>query len=345
MYLCVALLAGACAREASVPVTEEDEFSHRDIPVVEVSGSLVITHPSFRRLGRLGVRGSLLAVAEQSGEPRIHLVDLNSGALIRSTGRVGEGPGDFQSTANFGWRPGDTTGLWILDPTLRRITQLHSSGTIALRVLRLEAPSTPTSFAWLDSVHMVGVSRGDSVRLMLFDSAGRVRSHSPGPPFGPDSVPRRAQLLLAAGARVCSEAGGASFGIVYYAVGRVEIYHSDLSFRTMAKVPYASEPLFEYVDSTRTWLPRTPRTYYMDCAGTGQYLYALFTGRRAQAYPDGGDARGRFVHLFRWDGTLVSVIHLDRDAGAIAVQGDSILLTASSDSDSIFRYRLPAGTP
>ncbi len=81
--------------------------------------------------------------------------------------------------------------------------------------------------------------------------------------------------------------------------------------------------------------------YYIDCAATGQYLYALFAGHRTDG-PGGGLVRAaRYVHVFDWQGRLVRVLGLDREVSAITVAADSLLYAVGQQTAGVYAFRPP----
>ena len=70
----------------------------------------------------IGSEGEIYVL--QWGEQTIHVFD-RAGKFLRVIGRRGEGPGEFFSLAQLGWK-GDT--LWVQDPLANRVSLFHPSG-------------------------------------------------------------------------------------------------------------------------------------------------------------------------------------------------------------------------
>ncbi len=81
---------------------------------------------------------------------------------------------------------------------------------------------------------------------------------------------------------------------------------------------------------------------YVDVATTESRVYGLFSGRLRGEYPKAA-TYAREVHVFDWTGRLETVIHLDSDAIAIAVdERDDTLYTIRHDPlPAIMKYGLP----
>ena len=84
------------------------------------------------------------------------------------------------------------------------------------------------------------------------------------------------------------------------------------------------------------------RLGYVDVAASRDRIYALFSGRTRAGHPDEA-IYGRDVHVFDWDGKLHSVIHLDADAMAIALdEGQDLLLAVRHlPTPAVLAYELP----
>lgn len=104
------------------------------------------------------------------------------GALIRSTGRIGEGPGEFRTIASLRLCPADT--LLVFDPALRRLTVFGPEGRLARTIdLGRTSPGIRPYDVWC-------TSRGSILALN--------RTASPPSAIGPHR-PAAALLLLTPG--------------------------------------------------------------------------------------------------------------------------------------------------
>lgn len=159
---------GACADRAP---QAGSELGPGEVSVTDSAGVMIVTHGSLAELEalprleltgepiltigfadagpgqepylfRMAHRARLLsdgtiAVSEPlDGEIRIF--DGEEGAFLRSVGRPGEGPGEFELLAWFDVLPGDSLAVW--DDALARTTVFAPDGTVA-RVERRELPA------------------------------------------------------------------------------------------------------------------------------------------------------------------------------------------------------------
>lgn len=125
------------------------------LAVADSSGIQITTNPhppsaiSLRTLSAVparDIRGdALFQITAIQALPRDHvgvgvgssgsvLVYDDAGALIRTVGRTGEGPGEFRSIGNLVSMPGDSVGIY--DPMLRRLTVFSLTGDFG-RVMSL----------------------------------------------------------------------------------------------------------------------------------------------------------------------------------------------------------------
>jgi hypothetical protein len=98
-----------------------------DVPAQDISGDVLFQITAIRPLPRshvavgVGGSGSVLVYDE-------------AGALIRTLGRTGDGPGEFRSIGSLVAMPGDSLGVY--DPLLRRLSVFSPAGDLG-RVLSL----------------------------------------------------------------------------------------------------------------------------------------------------------------------------------------------------------------
>lgn len=120
------LLAAGCGSDAATRLPALTELP--TLPVVEELriGSLDDPEVGFTRIGSVweSAAGELYVV--ERSEPELRVYDAE-GALMRTYGREGEGPGEFQTMSDFGVL-GDT--VWISDSRHRRLTMFGKEGDV-----------------------------------------------------------------------------------------------------------------------------------------------------------------------------------------------------------------------
>jgi len=333
------MLYGCAVPDSSVPF-----FAHADLAVDSLESTPVSAPPAIGRPTLLRLTGRHLWISDLAADPGLHVLDAESGVLIRSFGRMGDGPGEF-STRPFGLEiaPGDTSAVWAFDLALQRLTRFDASSLILDEVptIQLRGDIRVQRVAWVAQDRIVGIANSEEARFLFFSPSGENKGQAGGVLLGSSDVPLGARMAATnGGIKVCTWPGR-GFAIVNFMVGRIEYYDTDAGFVREPAVPYRSEPEFE-PDSTGKVVFSAPRRWYFDCSTTADYLFALFSGRLQSKYD--GDARSsaEYVHVLDWDGALRAVYHLDREVRAIAVGGGGNSLFAASLVDGgIYRYELP----
>ncbi len=132
------LLAAACAAGDRAADAELDRWSLA--PELRI-GAVDDPEYALTTVGGVlpGPDGTILV--SQPQEMTIRVFDAE-GRVVRSIGRSGEGPGEFQGLDRMGWR-GDT--LYVTDYQLRRINYFLADGT-ALASVRVAAPALEPPF-------------------------------------------------------------------------------------------------------------------------------------------------------------------------------------------------------
>lgn len=120
----------------------------------------------------LGATRDGTVVILQSQDYVVRFFD-RSGTLIRTVGREGEGPGEFRSLGQGGWRA-DT--LWVSDPRLARVTLISPEGVVLRTLPRLTvARPLPEDSSLLPTFYFVfpnAVYEGDSILVLAMGEIG-----------------------------------------------------------------------------------------------------------------------------------------------------------------------------
>lgn len=338
------ILATAACREGSDSgLPDTPELIHDALnPRVVVSAGSPMSHLLGRPYGMI-VAGSSLWIADAAKDPFLFQFNVEPPILKRALGREGEGPGDFKSATDLSTRGSDSTGVWVFDVTTKRLTFVSNDPDASPTTIG-PLPHDVIHATWLGEHRLVGITRSDTSRILMLDSTGNVVSRLPGPLLGPDSVPVTQRSRLSSGIKVYPHPMGTRFAVMYLAAGKIELFDSSGTHVVLAKVPFASDGEFEINDSTGNWTMRAPRNFYVACATDPDKLLCLFSGRRRGDFEGADASSGRFLHAFDWDGNLIGVYALDRDATSLAMfQGKKLVLT-SLGSDSISTASLPSGT-
>ncbi len=316
-------------------------ISHARLHPEYPDARLLLADTTLGEPWHLAVQGTQLWVADHSGNPYLHVVDIPSARIIFSTGRHGEGPGDFEATPQFTRRPGDAGAIWAYDDVLKRL--VREAGHPTTDYVIDDPPQQFVdvySYLWLGWDRLVGVGDMDSNRVIIADTGGDRFAVHRADLLGPDSVPLLARRAASEGFVACSSPAMKRFAVLYMLGGRIDIFDSAGRVLAHARVPFATNGQWVMSPRHGTLWAQPDWMYYIDCDATPEYLYALFAGYRTDG-PNGGRIRAaRYVHILDWDGRLVRVIGLGHEMSAIAVSGDTLLFAAGQDGEGIFAYHL-----
>lgn len=315
------------------------EFDHATNDPIKLAGTLFSDDPALGLPGRMTFASSHLIVVDFSGDPFLHVLDM-TGVVVRSFGRRGEGPGEFQSTMGLTF---DRNGqLWAYDSNLRRLTAVSVNGTDGAETIRLEPGQIVLRTHWVkDSI--VGIGIADSVGFMTFSRDGKRTGAVSRTFLGGDSIPADQRMrATVTGFGLCTGPQDGGFAVAHFHAGVVEFYDEQRSRIALAQSPYPSEPHFVIKKDNQLAL-EGKRRWYNDCVRTRKHVYALFSGRHSDVFPTEQGQEARFVHVFKWPGgELEDVFELDRLVFGIAVDEDGHRLYAGSISDAaIYSFKLP----
>ncbi|HEY4320918.1 MAG TPA: BF3164 family lipoprotein [Gemmatimonadales bacterium] len=314
-------------------------ISHAQLHPLLPKERVLVADPGIGEPRHLIVDGPRLWIADHSGDPYLHVIDIPTGKVLRSVGPQGEGPGDFQQTPQFSRRPGDTTGIWAYDDGLRRLTA--ESAEPHTHPATFNAPPEFVdvySYLWLGRNRLAGIGDMDTNRIIFADTTGHLQAMVKADLLGPDSVPLLARRAASGAFAACADPVAQRFAVLYQIGGRIDIFDSTGRLASRAKVPFANNGEWAPTARDHTLWAQVHWFFYIDCNATPKYLYALFDGHRIDG-PHGGRVRaGRYVHVFDWNGNLVKVVALGHEMSAIAVSGDTLLFAAGQQGEGIFEY-------
>jgi hypothetical protein len=292
------------------------------------------------------IRGDLL-VADQARGPTLHLVDGETGRLLRSLGRWGRGPGEFESVVSIDTMPGGAGLVSLYDFNLQRITtiaidSLRDRGIHVVATTRLDW--RPESVARLSDGRLLAVNASDSSLVQTIDSSGRILVHRA---LSTLQVPSAdsAFMRTAYKARLCGVRGQQA-ALAFRFTSNVSIIDLSSGVDVAASVPHTFGPAF--IDTPligkRTFKGGAPgvRYAYIDCVATNSAVYALFGGRLIGKYDRAFDNAGRYVHRFDWSGRLTASWRLDHDAFGLAVIDSTLITIAEEDKPVLRKVRIPA---
>ncbi len=342
----------ACARHAdniafgsSFDRSTAAELDHSPLQPVKLTGKMFASSLRFGQPGMLTLSGKVLWLLDFKGDPYLHAIDAESGAIMVSLGRRGEEAGEFNSATGISALSGDLGAVWAFDISLQRFVRATIKGIdrTAEGVVNVPAGSPHILRAiWSDDQRIMGLTHTDSARITFLTRNGTVaRVVANQAILAPVSMPLEQRLRLSTGFRICSHPGGGA-AVAFFGAGRIDLFDSAGTFLRNAHVPFASNGAIR-LDSTKKLDASRPRYYYRDCAASEKYVFALFSGRSEAAYAGNLSHASKYIHVFEWaTGNLVQVIEVDHLLGAIELDAQSATLFATGpDINAIYRYSLP----
>jgi hypothetical protein len=290
----------------------------------------------------IGVAGDKLILTSLNREPFIAVLDVQTGALLRSFGRSGQGPQEFFYSVRIVPGTGLEHGgvIWVRDAS-GRVTSVSTDAhamqrdTATMRTIRPGVVGV-TRLARPDAAGFIAVGHGirgrtpltshiswiEGLSLVWLDAGGVPRSF-PRPLVTGDSRLSGRSLAEAYEFTVCMEHRGHRLAIAYRLAGRLDIVATSDGEQSRAAVPIPFLPatgLNPETGRTEFWQGnRDNRAAYIACSGSAQNVFALYSGKLVRTFPGRTAAYARFVHVFDWDGRLARVIMLDHSTLAMAV--------------------------
>ena len=321
-------------------------LSHQAFHPVPLAGRRVNSSLILGQPGGLARTGKFLWILDYAQDPFLHVVDLESGDIVRSFGRRGEGPGEFGTMTSINAPDPNGQIVWAFDGRLQRFTRLSLDANLETQpfqaAVQRPAPLLVRAL-FIQGGRVVGLSSTDSSRFLILDTAGNLLARHKGPLLGPDSIRTEERLRLSHGVSLCEMGVDHGFAVAYFAAGRIERHDAGADLVNLFSVPFSSNGLFIRDKVTSALTASRGRYYYRDCKSTRRFVFALFSGRWEQAFPPNTSQWSNFVHVFDQSGNLKVVLQLDHTAFGIAVgEGDSTLYTASIEDAAIYQYHLPA---
>ena len=344
MVTVVSVVSGCAERDADEGSVLLD---HGPFHPVLIAGSVVNESPIIGMPADVALADTILWINDAAGDPSLHAIDARTGNLLKSLGRRGDGPGEFHRSA-FGLsrREMDRVGsMWAFDMSLQRLSlfDVDLAGPNDVRTVSLPGVNV-TRVLWMGPNRIIGIQGYEDARVVRFDSLGSVEAVVPGPVLGDSTLPRDVRRSATISAfQICGRANR-GFTIVYFMVGRVDLFDPDGVYRHSASVPFSSDARHTFNEARDRWFQIRDRMWYLSCTTTDDHIYALFSGR---SVADTSEQGGRFVHVFEWeDGAFLRAMELEEAVQSITISPDGLTLFGSSTEDAkTYRFDLRGVVP
>ncbi|MCG8468303.1 MAG: TolB-like 6-bladed beta-propeller domain-containing protein [Gemmatimonadetes bacterium] len=266
-------------------------------------------------------------------DPKLTVFDLSSGAPLYRFGHDGQGPGEFRYVVGIRGLPGQPAAARVYDTLNRRINWIEfpedggKVGATVRRELPFRLDVYIESLTEFGEGYLSSGFWGPSFSLLELDSAGVGRSRRWTPP-----AVSRGELDHEDGLRhvnknhLAVHPDGSRAMLLYQEVNHVvAVDLSEGRYRAF-RGPRETTPAFEVRPEGFGFLPEHVQSYF-GADATEQYVYGLFCGCE-WGDPEVRQTLPTTVHVFRWDGTFVTELQLDRGAITIEVQADDSRLWA-----------------
>ena len=305
------------------------------VPPIPLRGTVLQASERLSMPTQIVLVGDRLVIVDRFAERPVHVLSATSGELIASLGREGDGPGEFRVARFVDPDPVVPRRFWVFDAGLSRLTLVDvedwdQTPAWERRIIGLRSDATVMNPVWMArGTRMLATGLFAEGRLAEFDSAGTTTAYRGALPISrqpaPPSVlqhayrgmlkarPDRSLLVLAA-----------------RHAGSIEIYDPSGRLITRASGPFTFDPIFEVdqgAGGPGLVSGEEMRLGYVDVATTPDRIYALFSGRTREGYPDRA-TYGEYVHVFDWQGTYLAALRLDSEVAAIAADRERNRLVA-----------------
>ena len=342
----VAWMGFAFGSSTSAPRSSHDDLGPVSVSRVSPAGRLVYGGDALAMPTQIAIANDRIALVDGFAENPIHILDAG-GRYLAGLGRAGEGPGEFEGPRAL--EPtADGEGFWVFDAALSRLTLVEpdrweSIPASARVTLSIHGPAMVTGLVRRGDDGFLAAGFFGEGRLGHFTAGGSYEGATGPIPTADFEAPPEV-LQHAYRGNLKFDPAGTRLVFANRHAGFLEVFSPEGELLRRIGGPFAFEPVFGVKAGERgpSLAPGDDLRFgYVDVATTNDRSYALFSGRTRAGHP-GEAVYGRNVHVFDWDGTLLSVIHLDADAMAIAVDSrrSRLLAVRHLPTPAVLSYEL-----
>lgn len=302
------------------------EFDHADLEVVDVSFTALSVDEAFGIPWQVRVLNDSSLVVADFRPPYLHIVERLSGRVAMSFGRAGRGPGEYISQPEIAVTTSRRYPVIAWSPDLARVTLvgLDRSESQPDSTLSVHISGRTNNPIALDDSYVLLSRASDTTAVATINlrSGAWTMGGRPIAYLRSDSLTPLARISLPGELTMCANDDRTLLFRGSRIAGRAEITDITASSVDTLDVPYAFDPFYkwdpEYAGYVAEWT-NAQRKGYVDCAAGGDLIFALFSGRRSGSFSNAYERLlARYVHVFRWDGTLVRVLRLSEPVFSIA---------------------------
>lgn len=250
---------------------------------------------------------------------------------IRSYGKQGQGPNEMLDPWKVFPDPVSKNKFWIYDVILHRVTKFSLDSTVTNKYITLEGAMSYNPVLLENGLIIspgFGLTKG---RLAVYDTTGKMlKIIGEIPPGIKENVPVPVHQVAYQSILKVKPDGSFLVLAVRYA-DMLELYRTDGILVKRIHGPFNREPVYsvDILNGSPVMAIDTKNSIigYIDIALTNKYIYALFSGRTIDEYHEKA-AYGNYIHVFDWNGDILSIYKSDSDLLSIAVNSDESLLYA-----------------
>lgn len=334
----------ACTTYSDAPSTRIARLSLLPPHALTLEADQLLTDSTLAQASSMAAIGNQLVVLDSRRFPAVHVYDAASGAHVAAYGPRGSGVGEYQAA----WavtRAPRSAGFWVFDLMQRRTNQYtQAQSSQPVRVVAVQDSSVLTSIVPTSANEFLAPGYYHDGFLARFDSSGDILTKLGGAPPGDPSIPVDVRAHAYESATAVRPDGGAVAFAFRYA-GQVDLRGADGRLLAHAQAPIVFGPDYDVARhrGVRTMAePERIRLGYLSVAATQDHVFALFSGRTRASEHSAAESANE-IHVFAWDGQLVTAFRLDEDVTKVTVDDGELYLYAVRKGypTAILRYSLP----
>lgn len=332
------------------PPPPDDSLGPAPVSETSLTGTTLYGGDALAMPTQIAVSGDRIGLVDGFAERPVHVLDA-VGGYVAGFGRAGEGPGEFEGARAL--EPAaDGQGFWVFDAALSRLTLVepdrwHAVPASARVTIPIHGPALTMNLVRRPDEGFLAAGFFAEGRLGHFSADGEYEGASGALPTSDIEAPPQV-LQHAYRGNLKADPTGRRFVLANRHAGFLEVYTAEGELMRRIDGPFPFEPEFQVKDGERGAALATGenlRFGYVDVAVATDRIYALFSGRTRAGHPENAVYANQ-VHVFDWSGALLSVLHLDADAMAIAADParDRLLAVQHLPVPAVLSYDLPSRT-